>query len=503
MRHAMAATLAIVIALGGLMGPACGGGGKSADAPASSPALATGTAPTTLATSPSSPEAPEILTITEYLDLFESYSQKYYLDVHLALAQKYGNKVKFDLKPVNAQSEDVKKKRSRLAAASAYCGQQQGKQQEFLTIYLRDKFMDLRDAVFKESAEQAKLNIPIYDACVQKGNWDDRLKENLLAASGLGIRSVPTVLIGDTAIRGLPDLGDYTKLVDRYLGLAPSGDRDLTVTMLYDETCRVCDDQSAAKMLVQLYQLSNAVVKRVAATSAQGQTLVNSTKTRFLPRLIFSKGIEDAKAYSGMKDNLDKIGNIYVFKGQMSGGVARWLDPPKLPERHVMGDPKAPLTAYEFLDFQCPACGGFYALKLPELKDKYVKTGLVKWVALQYPLAAHQYAYPAAVASECASDQGKFWEYHNMLFENQHSLTKNDLIQYASRVPGIKVEQFTTCLSRKDITERVEQDRRLGNDLGNPGTPTIFVGQYSLGNLDLAQIEKVFDAELARLKSKG
>lgn len=498
MRNVRAAVLAALFILGAALGAGCSKNAKesggTAGAGPSSPASSTVPA--------YKPVAKTSATVTEYLDLFESYSQKYYLDIHLKLAEKYGGQLKFDLKPVVAKVDAADKKRSREAAASALCAGQQGKMQDFLTVWFKDKFMNLKPSDLTDAAEQVKLNLPIFDVCVKKTDWDSRLSANLNDARTAGVFSVPTVFLEDMKLSGVHNLADYEGLLDEEFGAPPGAYKGLVMTVLYDDTCKVCDDRPSANMILTAFRLQGAVVKRVAASSPQGQALVNLTHTPFLPRILFNPAIESAPAFPGLKDEMDPLGDAYLYKQQGSGSITRWVTPPKIPEPHVIGSATAPLTVYEFLDFQCPACGGFYALKEPELRDKYVRTGLVKWVALQYPLQMHENAYRAAVASECASDQGKFWEYHNVLFENQSRLTQNDLIQYASRVPGIKVEAFTNCLSRADVSHRVDQNKQLAISLGCPGTPTFFIGNYSMGNLELADFERVIDSELARLKGK-
>ena len=83
---------------------------------------------------------------------------------------------------------------------------------------------------------------------------------------------------------------------------------------------------------------------------------------------------------------------------------------------------KAPLTVIEFSDFECPACHNFFTQSYPQLKKEYIDTGKITFIYRHYPLTSiHPNAYPAALASECANEQGKFWEYHDILFSNQNA----------------------------------------------------------------------------------
>ena len=117
----------------------------------------------------------------------------------------------------------------------------------------------------------------------------------------------------------------------------------------------------------------------------------------------------------------------------------------------MQGSKDAPVTILEFSDFQCPFCGKFYKETLSQLEDTYVKTGKVKLYFRNYPLDTtcnpsmsqqlHPFACKAAEAAACADAQGKFWEYHNTLFENQDALTIADLKKYNLALQNIKISE--------------------------------------------------------------
>jgi protein-disulfide isomerase len=86
----------------------------------------------------------------------------------------------------------------------------------------------------------------------------------------------------------------------------------------------------------------------------------------------------------------------------------------------------------------------------------------------------HPQACLAAVASECAAEQGKFWQYHNLLFDNQQRLGREFLIAYATRL-GLNTERFAACLSSDAVQARVERDTKAGAELGIDSTPTVFI----------------------------
>ena len=154
----------------------------------------------------------------------------------------------------------------------------------------------------------------------------------------------------------------------------------------------------------------------------------------------------------------------------------------------VRGDPNAPITIIEFSDFQCPFCARFHVQTLPSLLEEYIEAGKVNLVYRDFPLQSiHPNAQPAAVASECAHEQGKYWEFHDTLFEKQSSwsnLGSDEVIstfsQYASDV-GLAQQQFDACLESGKYFEEVQADLRDGRTYGVTGTPGFFIGNDEIG----------------------
>ncbi len=142
---------------------------------------------------------------------------------------------------------------------------------------------------------------------------------------------------------------------------------------------------------------------------------------------------------------------------------------------HVIGKKNAKVAIVEFSDFQCPFCKSFFDATFSQIKKDYIDTGKVKLVYRQFPLTAiHPYAMGAALAAECASEQGKFEAYHDKLFANQTSLTTEDLKNYASQV-GLNTGKFNSCLDSQKYKDKVDADTKLGTDNGINGTPGFFV----------------------------
>ncbi|MCW3119182.1 MAG: disulfide bond formation protein DsbA [Chitinophagaceae bacterium] len=156
------------------------------------------------------------------------------------------------------------------------------------------------------------------------------------------------------------------------------------------------------------------------------------------------------------------------------------LRPPVSSKDHIQGNSQAPLELVEYGDYQCPHCGRAYPIVKhlqQELGDK------LKFVFRNFPLAQiHPEAVRAAVAAEAASLQGKYWEMHDMIFENQEYLSKNAFIAFAGKL-GLDIEQFSKDIARPELLEKIDTDFESGLRSGVNATPTFFINdeKYTSG----------------------
>lgn len=165
---------------------------------------------------------------------------------------------------------------------------------------------------------------------------------------------------------------------------------------------------------------------------------------------------------------------------------------------HVEGNPNAKVTIVEFSDFQCPYCSRFVTGAYPDIKKNYIDTGKVKLAFKQFPLSFHQYAQKAAEATECAGDQGKFWEMHNKLFENQDALDTASLKTYAADL-GLDTAKFNACLDNGTKISKVQADFQQGVNAGVRGTPSFVInGKLLVGAQPYEAFKQAIDAELAK-----
>ncbi|MBN8548597.1 MAG: DsbA family protein [Deltaproteobacteria bacterium] len=154
----------------------------------------------------------------------------------------------------------------------------------------------------------------------------------------------------------------------------------------------------------------------------------------------------------------------------------------------VMGSPDAPITIMEFFDFQCGFCAKFNKTTFPQIKKQYIDTGKVRFVFRDYILSMHAMAVQAASLATCAQRQGKYFEMHEVLFENPELLGQAKFQDLVMKVPSIDIEKMEACLQepdlRVDITDDGPQpsvearaDMVEGDRIGVMGTPAFFIGK--------------------------
>jgi protein-disulfide isomerase len=169
--------------------------------------------------------------------------------------------------------------------------------------------------------------------------------------------------------------------------------------------------------------------------------------------------------------------------------------------RPTKGNPAAKLVIVEFTDFQCPFCGRYARETYPQVMKEFVESGQALYVFRHFPIASlHPDAVNAARASECAFEQGKFWEVHDRLFNNQQRLQLAQLPTYAQGL-GLNDARFAACMSTPASLGRINSDKQDGVRVGVTGTPGFLVGQV-LGNGQVRLLRRFKGAaDLARFRA--
>ncbi|MEI9946262.1 MAG: DsbA family protein [Chitinophagaceae bacterium] len=155
------------------------------------------------------------------------------------------------------------------------------------------------------------------------------------------------------------------------------------------------------------------------------------------------------------------------------------LRPPVSGKDHIEGNEKAMIELVEYGDYQCPHCGKAYPIvkKLQQLLGDQLK-----FVFRNFPLVKiHEAAMIAAAATEAAALQGKYWEMHDIIFENQEFLDPDSIFDYAGRV-GLDMKKFEEDMERRELMEKVETDFESGIYSGVNATPTFFINGEKYNN---------------------
>lgn len=158
------------------------------------------------------------------------------------------------------------------------------------------------------------------------------------------------------------------------------------------------------------------------------------------------------------------------------------------------GPKDAKVTIVEFSDYQCPFCERFFQQTLPALRESYGDK--IRFAFKDFPLPMHPDANKAHEAARCAGDEGKYWEMHDMLFENRSSLGVESLKRYARNL-GLNAAKFNDCLESGKYEKAVKADVNAGRAAGVNGTPTFFInGERLVGAQPVEVFREKIDALL-------
>jgi protein-disulfide isomerase len=174
----------------------------------------------------------------------------------------------------------------------------------------------------------------------------------------------------------------------------------------------------------------------------------------------------------------------------------------------VYGNLSAPITIVEFGDFQCHFCGRFAKQTEPLLNTTYFQTGKVNF-GFKHFVTHGSDSFNAALASQCANDQGKFWNYYNKLYLNQGEensgwVSVENLKKFATEISGLDKEKFNSCLDNRQYKSLVESDTQFAFGSGYQGTPTLIIEnsdgtdqEVLVGAYPFPSLQVIIDKKLA------
>lgn len=177
----------------------------------------------------------------------------------------------------------------------------------------------------------------------------------------------------------------------------------------------------------------------------------------------------------------------------------------------ALGDPNAPVLIEVWEDFQCPACRTYSEDIEPRIVQDYVATGKVRYVFRHYPFlddrAPMKESDQAANASMCAAEQGRFWDYHDILFanwnsENAGAFTDKRLVAFAETL-ALDMGEFNSCFNANKYEDQINQDLIAGQQAGVTGTPSVFVNGQQLTPGFIPSYDQIAQAVDAVLSGSG
>lgn len=191
------------------------------------------------------------------------------------------------------------------------------------------------------------------------------------------------------------------------------------------------------------------------------------------------------------------ITSFVIYQSQKPIGEIKIIEEKTRPETNdlTMGNPNATIVVEEFSDFQCIACYRFWLNFEPEFIDRYVVTGDVLFKYVPFSFIGNE-SFQAAEAAYCAEEQGRFWDYHDMVFlnwngENAGNFSDRRLVAFAEAI-GLETNSFQTCLNSNRYNSEVQEGLRYGRSLGVNATPTFSVnGKIVFGDALFATIDEL------------
>jgi protein-disulfide isomerase len=174
----------------------------------------------------------------------------------------------------------------------------------------------------------------------------------------------------------------------------------------------------------------------------------------------------------------------------------------------LLGNPSAAITIVEFGDFQCKFCDRFAKETEPKINATYIQTGRVNMIFKNFVTHGSD-STTAAMAAQCANDQGKFWNFYNILYKNQGEensgwANADNLKKFALQIPGLNIQEFNSCLDIEKYKSFVDKDNVLAISSGFQGTPTFIIeksdgskAETLLGAYPFPSFQAIIDKKLS------
>lgn len=275
-------------------------------------------------------------------------------------------------------------------------------------------------------------------------------------------------------------------------------DPKVNVSVITEAACAACAPDEALVWLRRILPTMEA--SPIEAGTDQGKALIETFGITTLPAFIFSKEVESTDFYGVAAEIFAKKEGKYLLDtGRLGLKPGKYLALPEVKDDSiVIGSRDAKVKIVEFSDFQCPYCKAFHT-SVRQMLDEYGNE--IAYVYKHLPLSFHPQAENAALASECANEQGKFAPYMNTLFDKQaewgNTQGTQKFKEYARRL-GLKAD-FNACLDSKRYADKIAADTEEAAKFGVDGTPGVFVGdEFFAGAIQYSELKSVIDGQMAK-----
>ncbi len=273
----------------------------------------------------------------------------------------------------------------------------------------------------------------------------------------------------------------------------------VTAKVVSDENCAECDP---AEALVWLRRVSPTIsAEKINFDSDEGKKLIEKFSIKSLPAFIFSKSVVNTEFYAQAQAIFSQKDDQFKLNTQELGlSPGRYLETPSVNEKDaIFGNKDAKVKVIIFSDFECPYCSALHQSArqiMSQYKDKAF------FAYKDFTLDFHLQAENAALAANCALEQGLFWEYADKLFADQTNWQNTTGVQkfkdYAQNL-GLESPQFNQCLDSKKYQDKIDSDKIVATDFGITGTPAIFINdKFINGVISTDDLKKIIEEELAK-----
>lgn len=274
----------------------------------------------------------------------------------------------------------------------------------------------------------------------------------------------------------------------------------VNVKVVSDEGCEECAPDEALVWLRRV--IPTILPEKVDVNSEKGKNLLENAGVKFIPAFIFSKEITETDIFQQAAVLFEEKDEMFVLRAEEIGlPIGKYVEAPEVSDDDIqIGNKNAKVKVIEFSDFQCPYCRAYHTSTINKVIEEFGDQ--ILFVYKHLPLDFHAQAENAALAAECANEQGKFMAYANSLFENQNDWGESEGTQsfktMATRA-GLNGVQFNGCLDEKKYADKIEKDKEQASLFGVSGTPATFINdQFKSGVVEFEDLKKTIEEELQK-----